>query len=270
MQALIPHLIPVVAFFRRPLGTRGGGSGPRRSLDSMETARVSITGPSLAFVISAWLATVSLGCDGRTTVHPGGAGGAGGGAAVLTGFDGREKRSPQARTAPAACRRTGPSGAGEQATTGSSATEPPRRLRFPLQVVGISSGIAIASGGTWNSGGQGAANSAFNCAVLRDGSVQCWGAVPGTVGFTSLPILMPGIQHAVAVSGGDWHACALSDSGSIQCWGANDMGQLGSGSTTERPGTRRGVEPKQRYRHRRARLDVQLRGLGGRLGRVLG
>jgi alpha-tubulin suppressor-like RCC1 family protein len=102
----------------------------------------------------------------------------------------------------------------------------------PVQVTGIDSAVAIAAGGTWNAGGKGAANSTFNCAVLRGGSVQCWGAAPGNSGVSSVPVLVPGIDHAVAVAGGNSHACALLQSGSIQCWGSNNHGQLGNGSLT--------------------------------------
>ncbi|HEY3256235.1 MAG TPA: hypothetical protein VGJ91_19890 [Polyangiaceae bacterium] len=103
---------------------------------------------------------------------------------------------------------------------------------LPVQVLGIDSAIAIASGGTWTAGGKGAANSSFNCALLRGGSVRCWGRVPDTVGSQPVPLLVPGIDHAVAVAAGNWHACALLEGGSVQCWGDNSRGQLGNGSST--------------------------------------
>jgi len=98
----------------------------------------------------------------------------------------------------------------------------------PVQVMGIDSAVAIAAGGLSDLGGL----LAYNCAVLRDGSVQCWGKIPGHDERTAVPVSIPGIQRAIAVAGGNAHACALSSSGSIQCWGDNTWGQLGDGSTT--------------------------------------
>jgi len=130
-------------------------------------------------------------------------------------------------------------GANDKGQLGNATTTP---TAVPAQVIGIGSAVAIAAGGTWNAGGMGAARSSFNCAVLRDGSVQCWGEVPGydsngaqqSGGFagTSVPILVPGIHHAIAVAAGNWHVCVLLSSGSLQCWGNNRWGQLGNGGLT--------------------------------------
>jgi alpha-tubulin suppressor-like RCC1 family protein len=37
-----------------------------------------------------------------------------------------------------------------------------------------------------------------------------------------------------AVAGGEDHFCAVRNDGTVWCWGANDVGQLGDGSTTDR------------------------------------
>jgi len=106
-----------------------------------------------------------------------------------------------------------------------------KRSLVPVRVVGVDAAVSIAAGGASTPVGWGAINSAFNCAVLLDGTVRCWGQVPGVEDATSVPIPVPGIQHAVMVAGGNRHACALLERGSIQCWGDNSSGQLGNGTT---------------------------------------
>lgn len=110
----------------------------------------------------------------------------------------------------------------------------------PVQVLGIDSAVAIAAGGFSDPAGL----LTYNCAVLRDGSVQCWGLVPGHDGKASVPVPIPGIQRAIAVAAGNIHACALSSIGSIQCWGGNTWGQLGDGieKSSQQPVTVLGID----------------------------
>ncbi|GMU02576.1 hypothetical protein KH5H1_66960 [Corallococcus caeni] len=99
------------------------------------------------------------------------------------------------------------------------------------------------------------------CALLRSGSVICWGngnnGQTGTDGgydyysscadysgwcvFRRLP--GAGVQNATTqvnlggvtalqVSVGSEHACALLSTGTVRCWGRNDQGQLGYGNKT--------------------------------------
>ena len=74
------------------------------------------------------------------------------------------------------------------------------------------------------------------CVVHRDGSISCWG--PGSEGQLGqgdtsshyLPVLVPGIEAAVAVAAGESFTCVVHDDGGVSCWGANWLGQLGDGS----------------------------------------
>lgn len=65
------------------------------------------------------------------------------------------------------------------------------------------------------------------CAI-RGGSVTCRGANDRG------QRLVGGISGARAVAAGLFHGCALDAVGLAQCWGANESGQLGDGSTTDR------------------------------------
>ncbi len=68
------------------------------------------------------------------------------------------------------------------------------------------------------------------CALLADGTVQCWGndyyAQVGTT-TTLAPVPVSGIAGAVAISGGHQHTCALLTGGKVRCWGSNGYGQHG-------------------------------------------
>jgi alpha-tubulin suppressor-like RCC1 family protein len=103
--------------------------------------------------------------------------------------------------------------------------------------------------------------------VLADGTVYCWGdnqqgqlgdgttppycLVNGSPEFASFdrlwtcsnatdvgaylsahasPVAAYGVSGATAMATGRLHSCALV-SGTVQCWGANQIGQLGDGST---------------------------------------
>ncbi|HKN49535.1 MAG TPA: Ig-like domain-containing protein, partial [Actinomycetota bacterium] len=73
------------------------------------------------------------------------------------------------------------------------------------------------------------------CAVLRDGTVRCWGDNTwgqlgnGSSDFTSTTPSGPvtGIATAIAASSGAEHTCALLQDGTVRCWGRNDDGRLG-------------------------------------------
>ncbi len=76
----------------------------------------------------------------------------------------------------------------------------------------------------------------FSCALLEDGSVQCWGTNDngqlgtGANGDANTPQSVAGLGGPVAsLFAGDWHTCAVLEDGSVQCWGRGDWGQLGNG-----------------------------------------
>src|SRR4029079_3762240 len=76
----------------------------------------------------------------------------------------------------------------------------------------------------------------FSCALLDDGTVQCWGENDaGQTGFgdtsTSQPLpravaFAPGAV-ATSVVAGAKHACALLNNGDIELWGYNADGEIG-------------------------------------------
>jgi alpha-tubulin suppressor-like RCC1 family protein len=91
------------------------------------------------------------------------------------------------------------------------------------------------------------------CAIDETaGGVRCWGNnTSGQLGDgntaprANVAVVVAGLAGpATAVCGGEAHTCARLATGAVQCWGANDQGQLGDGSNTERhaPVTVTGLE----------------------------
>ena len=84
------------------------------------------------------------------------------------------------------------------------------------------------------------AGATHSCAVLRDGSIECWGdnssgqLGDGTTKDRLTPVHVNGIKQAIDVSAGNEYTCALLRSHRMLCWGANESGQLGDGTTTDR------------------------------------
>ncbi len=97
--------------------------------------------------------------------------------------------------------------------------------------------VSFATGRT---GKMVSAGQSRTCAVLDDGSVQCWGSnVDGELGVGSdSTTTMKGIvklgASASAVAVGWHHACALLEGGAVKCWGTNKEGELGLEDTKSR------------------------------------
>ncbi len=100
---------------------------------------------------------------------------------------------------------------------------------------GPTTAVEVSSGSTHHS-----------CAVMTDGSMQCWGedyygqnghgSGGGWHGGDATPVqvTMPTGRTAQTVANGFHHSCAVMDDGSLYCWGDNRVGQLGLGTTSER------------------------------------
>ncbi len=75
-----------------------------------------------------------------------------------------------------------------------------------------------------------------SCALLKDGTVQCWGLISGECSncgdqgpHDALPTAVSDVSNATALSAGNGFACALIDDGRVKCWGSTGHGGLGNG-----------------------------------------
>lgn len=124
---------------------------------------------------------------------------------------------------------------GSNAEGRSGNADPTSTTPIPFQVGSISTAVGIS------------ANSYHSCAVLADGSVQCWGnsnyGRSGHAGInTPTPITVVGVADAIQVSAGKYNGCALIAGGTVKCWGRNNKLQSGhSGADTHVPITVAGL-----------------------------
>ena len=100
----------------------------------------------------------------------------------------------------------------------------------PVSVVNLSGAVDVGAGGS------------HACAVLASGGVRCWGEndngrlgdgnTGGNINRSS-SVVVTGLSDAIAVDSGGAQSCALRANGALSCWGANNLGQLGIGTTVD-------------------------------------
>jgi alpha-tubulin suppressor-like RCC1 family protein len=85
-----------------------------------------------------------------------------------------------------------------------------------------------------------AVSSYHTCAVLANGTVECWGLNDegalgdGTRVDRATPAPVTGLSGVRALALGFEHSCALTQDGNVWCWGVNDRGELGDGTNERR------------------------------------
>jgi len=101
----------------------------------------------------------------------------------------------------------------------------------PVQVSGLTSGVAWIAAGAYHT-----------CAYMVNGTVRCWGfnasgqLGDGTTTNRRTPVQVSGLSNTCDITAGRQHTCVETCSGTgVKCWGSNTYGQLGDGTTTNRP-----------------------------------
>jgi alpha-tubulin suppressor-like RCC1 family protein len=93
----------------------------------------------------------------------------------------------------------------------------------PVPVKGITEAVQVVTG------------QQSACALLRDGTVECWGwnylgqLGDGGTEDSPVPVVVRGVSGVRALAAGDVDTCAVTSEGAVYCWGFNEQGQLGNG-----------------------------------------
>jgi alpha-tubulin suppressor-like RCC1 family protein len=97
-----------------------------------------------------------------------------------------------------------------------------RKRDRPVAIAGVPQTIQLAMGGD------------TSCALQSSGRVLCWGGNeagqlgPGVTGASrNAPIVVRGVDDAIAIALGRKHVCAARKRGDAVCWGSNEHGALG-------------------------------------------
>jgi len=101
---------------------------------------------------------------------------------------------------------------------------------IPVDVSKLNGGVMAVAGGFDHT-----------CAIMNNGMMKCWGSnAYGQVGDGTnvdrwTPVDVQGLNSGVAaVQEGPYYTCSLLNAGGVKCWGANEVGQLGDGTNTDR------------------------------------
>jgi alpha-tubulin suppressor-like RCC1 family protein len=103
--------------------------------------------------------------------------------------------------------------------------------KVPVQVQGVTQAVAVATGDY------------HTCAVIKGGTVQCWGwnyrgqlgnGLSGTGVFSAVPTSVSQLSNALSVVAGENHTCAMLSDSTVSCWGRNDSHQLATGDVAQR------------------------------------
>jgi len=94
----------------------------------------------------------------------------------------------------------------------------------------------VGGGGTLDNVAAVSAGAEDGYAILAGGQVVSWGynvdgelgnGTSGSTHGSNVPVDVSGLNDAVAVTGGVFHALAVTTSGAVEAWGANNSGELG-------------------------------------------
>ena len=105
-------------------------------------------------------------------------------------------------------------------------------------LAGVQDVVAITTSNHWGS-------NLHTCMLHEDRTISCWGS--GTYGNLGqgdrsshhVPVKIPRINDAVAVSAGGEYTCALHSDGGVSCWGRNSWGLMVDGTQQNRLSPRR-------------------------------
>jgi alpha-tubulin suppressor-like RCC1 family protein len=105
----------------------------------------------------------------------------------------------------------------------------------PVNVAGITNAVSVGVSQAFD-------GETFACALLASGGVACWGGnsvgelgIGTSGGYRTTPVTIPALSNVIALSVGAYNACAVDCFGQVWCWGRNASGEVGDGTTLDRP-----------------------------------